>query len=51
VASSVRLATSSLANTCDNGVDVDEVIELGGMHYAGIIDPDGNTWSLQQINR
>ncbi len=35
----------------DNGVDVDEVIDLGGMRYAGIIDPDGNTWTLQEIHR
>ena len=35
----------------DNGVDVDEVIDLGGMYYAGIIDPDGNTWTLQEIHR
>jgi catechol 2,3-dioxygenase-like lactoylglutathione lyase family enzyme len=35
----------------DNDVDVEEVIELGGMHYAGIVDPDGNTWTLQQIDR
>jgi predicted enzyme related to lactoylglutathione lyase len=34
-----------------NGVDVDEAIELGEMHYAGFSDPDGNTWTLQQINR
>jgi predicted enzyme related to lactoylglutathione lyase len=33
----------------DNGVDVDEVTDLGGMYYAGIIDPDGNTWTLQEI--
>ena len=35
----------------DNGVGVDEVIDLGGMLYAGIIDPDGNTWTLQEIPR
>jgi catechol 2,3-dioxygenase-like lactoylglutathione lyase family enzyme len=35
----------------DNDVDVEEVIELGGMHYAGFVDPDGNTWTLQQIDR
>ena len=35
----------------DSGVDVDAVIDLGGMLYAGIIDPDGNTWTLQEIHR
>jgi predicted enzyme related to lactoylglutathione lyase len=35
----------------DNGVDVEEVTDLGGMYYAGIVDPDGNTWTLQEITR
>jgi predicted enzyme related to lactoylglutathione lyase len=43
--------TQARQHLVDNGVDVDEVVELGGMHYAGIVDPDGNTWTLQQINR
>jgi predicted enzyme related to lactoylglutathione lyase len=42
--------TQARQHLVDKGVDVDEVIELGGMHYAGIIDPDGNSWTLQQIN-
>jgi hypothetical protein len=43
--------TQARQHLVDNGVDVEEVTELGGMHYAGIVDPDGNTWTLQQINR
>lgn len=31
------------------GVDVEDVTDLGGIFYAGITDPDGNTWTLQQM--
>jgi catechol 2,3-dioxygenase-like lactoylglutathione lyase family enzyme len=33
----------------DRGVEVGEVEDLGGMLYAGFGDPDGNTWTLQEI--
>ncbi len=34
----------------DRGVDVDEVAELGGrVRMAGFADPDGNTWTLQEL--
>jgi catechol 2,3-dioxygenase-like lactoylglutathione lyase family enzyme len=33
----------------DRGVDVDDITDLGGMLYAGFADPDGNTWTLQEI--
>jgi catechol 2,3-dioxygenase-like lactoylglutathione lyase family enzyme len=33
----------------DQGVDIDDVTDLGGMLYAGFADPDGNTWTLQEI--
>jgi catechol 2,3-dioxygenase-like lactoylglutathione lyase family enzyme len=31
------------------GVDVAEVVDMGGILYAEFRDPDGNTWELQQI--
>ena len=50
----LHLVVDDIAETrqqiIDNGVDVDDVIDLGGMLYAGIVDPDGNTWTLQEIH-
>jgi len=31
------------------GVDMGEVIDMGGIKYAGFSDPDGNSWTLQEI--
>ena len=31
------------------GVEVGEVDDIGSMKYAGFSDPDGNTWTLQEI--
>lgn len=31
------------------GVEVEEVVDMGGILYAGFGDPDGNAWTLQQI--
>jgi catechol 2,3-dioxygenase-like lactoylglutathione lyase family enzyme len=33
----------------DRGIELGEVEDLGGMLYAGFADPDGNTWTLQEI--
>lgn len=33
----------------DNGVDVSDVQDMGGVKYAHLSDPDGNTWALQQL--
>ena len=34
----------------DNGVDVDEVDDQGGgVKYASLKDPEGNTWTLQEM--
>ncbi len=30
------------------GVEVGDVIDMGGVLFAGFSDPDGNTWTLQQ---
>lgn len=32
-----------------NGVDISEVSDMGGVKYAFFNDPDGNSWTLQQI--
>lgn len=31
------------------GVDMGDVIDMGGILYAGFSDPDGNSWLLQEI--
>ena len=31
------------------GIDVSEVVDLGGVQYAHFSDPDGNSWALQQL--
>ena len=31
------------------GVDVSVVDDLGGVKYAYFVDPDGNSWALQEI--
>ncbi len=33
----------------ENGVDVGEVQEMGGVRWTGFSDPDGNEWVLQQL--
>ena len=33
------------------GVDVSPVQDMGGVKYAHLSDPDGNTWALQQLSR
>jgi catechol 2,3-dioxygenase-like lactoylglutathione lyase family enzyme len=32
-----------------NGVRISEVQDMGGVKYAYFSDPDGNTWTLQQV--
>jgi hypothetical protein len=31
------------------GVGMGEVVDMGGVKYAGFSDPDGNTWTLQEM--
>jgi len=33
------------------GVDMGEIDDMGGIKYAAFSDPDGNTWTLQEITR
>jgi catechol 2,3-dioxygenase-like lactoylglutathione lyase family enzyme len=49
----LHLVVADIAKTrdtlTDRGVEVGDVDDLGGMLYAGFADPDGNTWTLQEI--
>jgi catechol 2,3-dioxygenase-like lactoylglutathione lyase family enzyme len=33
----------------ERGVEVGDVSDMGGVKYAHLADPDGNTWALQQL--
>lgn len=33
------------------GVEVSDVQDLGGVKYAHLSDPDGNSWALQELSR
>ena len=33
------------------GVEVSDVQDLGGVKYAYLSDPDGNSWALQELSR
>lgn len=39
------------AHLTGRGVEVSEVQDMGGVRYAYLSDPDGNSWALQQIPR
>ncbi|GAC1383133.1 MAG: glyoxalase [Hymenobacter sp.] len=39
------------AELAGRGVNVGAIQDLGGMKYAGFQDPDGNTWTLQELPR
>lgn len=41
---------SARAELLGRGVAMGEVVDVGGgVRYAGLVDPDGNTWQLQQM--
>ena len=46
VVADIKRARTELAG---RGVAVAPVVDLGGVKYAGFQDPDGNTWTLQQV--
>ena len=46
VVADIAAAHSALAG---RGVAMGEIQNLGGIKYAAFKDPDGNTWTLQQI--
>lgn len=33
----------------DRGVVMGDVVDMGGIKFAGFADPDGNSWTLQEI--
>ena len=37
------------AELADRGVELSDVVDMGGVRYAFFADPDGNSWALQQI--
>ena len=46
VVADIHKAREALAG---RGVEVGEVVDLGGIKYAHFSDPDGNSWALQEI--
>jgi catechol 2,3-dioxygenase-like lactoylglutathione lyase family enzyme len=46
VVDDIAAARSALV---DRGVTVSEVQDMGGVLYAYLADPDGNSWALQEI--
>jgi predicted enzyme related to lactoylglutathione lyase len=46
VVADIEQARAELAG---RGVAMDRVVDMGGIKYAGFQDPDGNTWTLQQL--
>ena len=47
VVANIRTVRAALL---DRGVPISEVEDLGGIQYAHFSDPDGNTWSLQELS-
>jgi len=47
VVDDIRQTRAELAG---RGVAMGEIADLGGVKYAGFRDPDGNTWTLQEIS-
>ena len=49
--SSSTTSTQAREMLVGDGVDVSPVQDMGGVKYAHLSDPDGNTWALQQLAR
>ncbi len=47
VVTDIDVARQQLA---DNGVDITDIDDMGGVKYAYFADPDGNSWALQEID-
>ncbi len=47
VVANIRTVRAEMAG---RGVTVGDVDDLGGIKYAHFSDPDGNTWSLQELS-
>jgi catechol 2,3-dioxygenase-like lactoylglutathione lyase family enzyme len=37
------------AELAGRGVELSDVVDMGGVRYAFFADPDGNSWALQEI--
>jgi catechol 2,3-dioxygenase-like lactoylglutathione lyase family enzyme len=48
VVTDIEKARNQLAQ---NGVEISEVNDMGGVMYAYFADPDGNSWALQETNK
>ena len=46
VVADIAHARAALAG---RGLAIGPVVDMGGILYAGFADPDGNTWTLQQL--
>ncbi len=46
VVADINKAREALAG---RGVEVGEVVDLGGIKYVHFSDPDGNSWALQEM--
>lgn len=40
---------SARSELVEKGVEVSDVVDMGGVKYAWFSDPDGNSWALQEI--
>ena len=49
----LHLVVNDIAQACaelaGKGVAMGEITDAGGIKYAGFRDPDGNTWTLQEL--
>lgn len=49
----LHLVVKDISRTRDllvsRGVHMGEIVDMGGIKYAGFGDPDGNSWLLQEI--
>ena len=49
----LHLVVSDISKTREalagEDVAVSDIVDLGGIKYASFSDPDGNTWTLQEI--
>ncbi len=46
VVADIREAREALAS---RGVAIGEIVDMGGIKFAPFSDPDGNTWTLQEM--
>ena len=50
----IHLVVDNIVATRDalvqRGVSMGEVVDMGGIKYSVFADPDGNTWTLQEIS-